>query len=147
MRAAPARVLDAVWQGAGVLTHMHNEGHRRPLSLFLNNPLTRRGKKGISSMLSKLAQIITVFLLNVLPSQNCIGQTAATGPGSGSKPFTALHTYFMAASGCSDSYNGLSPTFSGGSNGPWCSPNHKVVCGDVIVASAGAYRGGMRMGP
>ena len=47
--------------------------------------------------------------------------------------FTPLHTYFMAASGCSDANNGTSTST------PWCTPNHAVVCGDVIIAQAGTY--------
>ncbi len=49
--------------------------------------------------------------------------------------FTPLHTYFMAASGCSDANAGTS------AGSPWCTPNHPVVCGDVIVAAAGNYNG------
>ena len=49
--------------------------------------------------------------------------------------FTPLHTYYMAASSCSDSNNGTSPST------PWCTPNHAVVCGDAIIAAAGTYNG------
>ena len=51
-------------------------------------------------------------------------------------PFTALHTYYMAATGCNDGNNGTSPAT------PWCTPNHAVVCGDVILAAPGSYTGG-----
>lgn len=47
--------------------------------------------------------------------------------------FTALHTYFMSPTG-SDSNDGLTPVKA------WATPNHSVVCGDVIVAAAGTYR-------
>lgn len=47
--------------------------------------------------------------------------------------FTPLHTYYMAASGCSDANNGTSTST------PWCTPNHAVVCGDVILANSGTY--------
>jgi len=46
--------------------------------------------------------------------------------------FTALHTYYMSPTG-SDSANGLTPATA------WATPNHAVVCGDVIIAAAGAY--------
>ena len=52
--------------------------------------------------------------------------------GGGGGNFTALHTYFMSTTG-SDSNNGLS------ASSPWASPNHNLVCGDVIVAAPGAY--------
>lgn len=65
--------------------------------------------------------------------------TSAVTSGSGSTPFVALSTYYMAASGASDSYDGLSPTFTSGSHGPWASPHHAVNCGDVIIAAPGAY--------
>jgi hypothetical protein len=60
---------------------------------------------------------------------------ASGGGGGGGTAFTALHTYFMAASGCSDGNAGTS------SGSPWCTPNHAVVCGDVIVAASGTYNG------
>lgn len=57
------------------------------------------------------------------------GQTL-TG-GSGTHSFVPLHLYFVATSG-SDSNDGLAPT-AGGGHGPWATPNHSVVCGDVIL--------------
>jgi hypothetical protein len=44
-------------------------------------------------------------------------------------------TYYLApaSAGGSDSNNGTS------ANAPWLTPNHAVVCGDVILAAAGAY--------
>lgn len=51
----------------------------------------------------------------------------------GQVPFTPLHVYYMAPSSCSDSNNGTSPST------PWCSPDHAVDCGDVIIAAAGSY--------
>jgi hypothetical protein len=53
-------------------------------------------------------------------------------PDNGSTPFTALHTYFMSPTG-KDTNNGASAAT------PWLTANHPVVCGDVIVAAAGAY--------
>jgi hypothetical protein len=66
----------------------------------------------------------------------CMGSVATSGVGggvqSGSVPFTALHTYYMSATG-SDSNNGTSAATA------WATPNHQVVCGDVIVAASGTY--------
>jgi hypothetical protein len=44
-------------------------------------------------------------------------------------------TYYLAtaATGGSDSNNGLSP------EAPWLTPNHALSCGDVILAAAGTY--------
>ena len=50
----------------------------------------------------------------------------------GGIPFTALHTYFLSPSG-NDNCNGTSESCA------WKTPNHPVVCGDVIVALPGAY--------
>lgn len=70
------------------------------------------------------------------------GTVVATIHGSGgSLAFTALHTYYMAPtssppSGWSvgnDSNNGTSKST------PWATPNHSVVCGDVIIAASGNY--------
>lgn len=54
----------------------------------------------------------------------------------GTVPFTPLHQYYLAATGCSDGNTGTSP------GSPWCTPNHAVVCGDVIIAAAGTYSTG-----
>jgi len=51
---------------------------------------------------------------------------------SGDPPFTALHTYYISPTG-SDSNNGTSAAT------PWLTPNHSVVCGDVIIAAAAAW--------
>jgi hypothetical protein len=62
-------------------------------------------------------------------------QPASSGGGGGSAssvPFTALHTYYLSPTG-KDSNNGTSAAT------PWLTPNHPVVCGDVIIAAAGAY--------
>ena len=56
---------------------------------------------------------------------------ASTG-GSKGVAFTALHTYFMSPTG-SDSNNGLTAATA------WKTPNHALVCGDVIIAAAGSY--------
>lgn len=52
--------------------------------------------------------------------------------GAASMPFTPLHTYYLASNG-NDSNNGTS------AGTPWATPNHAVVCGDVIIAAAGTY--------
>jgi hypothetical protein len=56
-----------------------------------------------------------------------------TGSNAGDFTFTPLHTYYMSATG-NDSANGLTPGTA------WATPNHNVVCGDVIIAAAGSYR-------
>ena len=55
-------------------------------------------------------------------------------PPSGPTAFTPLHTYFMSPTG-SDANNGLDAAH------PWATPNHAVVCGDVIIAATGTYGG------
>lgn len=62
---------------------------------------------------------------------------SATGPSAsfssgGATAFVPLHHYYMSPTG-SDSNNGTSPST------PWQTPNHAVVCGDVIEALAGNY--------
>lgn len=62
---------------------------------------------------------------------------SATSPGvtissSSGTTFTALHTYYIATTG-NDANNGTS------AGTPWLTPNHAVVCGDVIIAAPGAY--------
>lgn len=51
---------------------------------------------------------------------------------TGATVFVPLHKYYMAPTG-SDSNNGLSPASA------WATPNHSMVCGDVIVAAPGSY--------
>ncbi len=64
---------------------------------------------------------------------------AAASSGSGtSGSFVALHTYYLSPTG-SDSNNGTSATACGTNCGPWLTPKHNVVCGDVIIAAAGNY--------
>jgi hypothetical protein len=71
------------------------------------------------------------------PFQPSPAPSTTSSPPSGAsaayRPFTPLHTYYMAASGCNDANSGTNP------GSPWCSPNHPVVCGDVIVAAPGTY--------
>jgi hypothetical protein len=77
---------------------------------------------------------ISVFILAAIVQLAAGGPLAAAGVSSGVTAFVPLHTYFMAASGCSDSNPGTS------AESPWCSPNHgSIVCGDVIVAAPGTY--------
>jgi len=67
--------------------------------------------------------------------------------GSSSRPFALPNgdsIHYMAAPGsCNDTYDGLAQTHTTGSTGPWCSANHVVHCGDVIVALAGTYTKGV----
>ena len=63
------------------------------------------------------------------------GSSGGGGGGTGNYTFTPLHTYFMSATG-NDSNNGTTPST------PWATPNHSVVCGDVIIAAAGTYSAG-----
>jgi hypothetical protein len=63
---------------------------------------------------------------------------AAAPSGGASRPFTALHTYFMAPNG-NDSCNGTSSAIGSSGNCAWATPNHNMVCGDVLVAAAGTY--------
>src|SRR5882672_7548541 len=51
--------------------------------------------------------------------------------------FTPLHHYYLSATG-SDANDGLAPTVGGG-HGPWLTPTHAVVCGDLIEDVSGAY--------
>lgn len=65
-----------------------------------------------------------------LPGWPPVQPTVASGPPT----FTSVDgPYFVAATGCSDANNGLS------SGSPWCSLNHAVNCGDVVIFAAGTY--------
>ena len=61
--------------------------------------------------------------------------------GSGDFAFTPLHLYFIDNALGSDGNDGTAPV-SGGGHGPWLTPNHSVVCGDVILVKAGSNSGG-----
>ena len=50
---------------------------------------------------------------------------------SSSVTFTPLHTYYVATTGNDGNPGTLAS--------PWLTPNHAVVCGDVIIAAAGSY--------
>jgi hypothetical protein len=84
---------------------------------------------------------ITAALILLFLFQNCSSLKSAgtsnssdTSSESGieSTPFVPLHTYYISLTG-SDSNSGTSAAE------PWASPNHPVVCGDVIVAAEGSY--------
>jgi hypothetical protein len=64
---------------------------------------------------------------------------AASSGSSGRTPFGPLHIYYISPTG-NDGHAGSSP------NTAWATPNHSVVCGDVIIAEAGNYTGGWRSG-
>jgi hypothetical protein len=52
--------------------------------------------------------------------------------GEGNTPFTATHIYYISPTG-NDGHAGTAPSTA------WSTPNHAVVCGDVIIAAAGSY--------
>jgi hypothetical protein len=56
----------------------------------------------------------------------------APNRGEASTPFRALHIYYISTNG-NDGHAGTSPSTA------WATPNHSVVCGDVIIAAAGNY--------
>src|ERR1700733_4492741 len=88
----------------------------------------------ISRSLPAVAAFTTALLLGWWASAVFISYRVNAAPASsGGVMFTALHTYFMSPTG-SDSNDGLTPVKA------WATPNHSVVCGDVIVAAAGTYR-------
>jgi hypothetical protein len=87
-------------------------------------------------VLAALASISSAHANELLKIEHAaffLGSTFAPSPTN--PTFTPLHTFFIApaGSGGSDSNNGLT------AGTPWLSPNHAVVCGDVIIAAAGAY--------
>jgi chitodextrinase len=57
---------------------------------------------------------------------------AGSSGGGGNVTFVPVHTYYMSPTG-NDANAGTSPS------APWATPNHSVVCGDVIIAAAGSY--------
>ncbi len=57
---------------------------------------------------------------------------AGNSGGSASVRFTPLHTYFISPTG-SDTNNGTSVSTA------WATPNHNVLCGDVILVKPGTY--------
>src|SRR5882672_12461363 len=67
-----------------------------------------------------------VFTPPIFVPINSANQTAFVLP-------TGHSLRFMAATGCNDT----NPGTSAGS--PWCTPNHALSCGDVIIAAAGKY--------
>ena len=60
------------------------------------------------------------------------GSGTGTGAGAGSVPFQALHTYYLSPMG-SDSNSGTSTSSA------WATPNHPLLCGDVVLAEPGTY--------
>ena len=87
-----------------------------------------------------------LFALTLLIVSTCLATAAFISFGlnnpsaSGSQPFTALHTYYMASNG-NDSCNGTSPTIGSSGNCAWASFNHAIACGDVVIAASGSYNG------
>jgi hypothetical protein len=83
------------------------------------------------SGLAEFAYRIGVLLgLALLLSTSAHG----TPSGGGSRPFTALHVYYISPTG-NDRHAGTSPS------APWATPSHALHCGDVIIAEAGNYGG------
>lgn len=61
---------------------------------------------------------------------------------------TASPAYYVSKTGSSDTYDGLSPTWSSGLHGPWATIQHAVdiaVAGDVIYLRGGIYNEAVRM--
>ena len=81
-------------------------------------------------MLTRIILTLVSLLLTSMAMAAQLGVTLAVSPGD--PPFTALHTYYISPTG-SDANNGTSAAT------PWLTPNHSVVCGDVIIAAPGAY--------
>ncbi len=65
---------------------------------------------------------------------------SAAEPGTGAKPFAALHVYYLSPAG-DDRNAGTSPAAA------WATPRHDVACGDVIVAAPGRYVAGPEGSP
>src|SRR5258707_2883495 len=61
-------------------------------------------------------------------------QPVITPPTFATHVFTPLHLFYMSPTG-SDAANGLTPATA------WATPNHNLVCGDVIIAASGTYNG------
>jgi hypothetical protein len=83
-------------------------------------------------MFTRIILALVSFMLTSVALGAQLGVTLAVSPATASVPFVALHTYYMSPTG-SDSNNGLTAATA------WATPNHAVVCGDVIVAAAGNY--------
>jgi hypothetical protein len=84
-------------------------------------------------MFTRIILALVSFMLTSMALAAQLGVTLAVSPGSGGDtPFTALHTYYISPTG-SDGNNGTSAATA------WATPNHSVVCGDVIIAAPGAY--------
>jgi hypothetical protein len=82
-----------------------------------------------------ILRILTVLLCLILgASAQDFHQTIIVNvTGSGDFTFTPLHTYFISSTSCNDANAGTSTA------APWCTPNHNVVCGDVILVNPGTY--------
>jgi len=94
----------------------------------------------------RVAAAVVALLLTAWAASGWAPYLAVQSPSGGSGDyvyslpnFDSIH--YIAPSGCSNSYNGLSPTFTSGSNGPWCNVNHALNCGDVVIAQPGTYNG------
>jgi hypothetical protein len=79
--------------------------------------------------------LVVIFSASIAAAYGTFFQGALFRSAATSTVFTPTATYFMAASGCSDANNGLTIA------APWCTVNHAVNCGDVIIANSGTYNG------
>ena len=85
----------------------------------------------------KLLGLLAALVVTSVNAATFIVPSFTLGATSNST-FTALHTYFLSASG-NDNCNGTSPAAGSSGNCAWKTPNHAVVCGDVIIAAPGTY--------
>src|SRR5882672_2789874 len=92
-------------------------------------------KIGLFLLLLMTTMVVGGKVVN--PPKKAHGQPVVTPPifipSSQDHTFTPLHLYFVDAATGNDSNNGTSTST------PWKTPNHAVVCGDVILAKAGDY--------
>jgi len=65
--------------------------------------------------------------------------TTGTGAPLVEPEFVPLHKYFISTTG-NDANDGLTPATT------WATPNHPVVCGDVIIVQSGTYNAGQFSG-
>ena len=93
----------------------------------------RQEDVGSSWRITKLCAVAFSLLAWLVSAELALAQGPVNSVGGAWRSFTALHTYYLAATGCSDANTGTSPT------APWCTPKHNIVCGDVIIAAAGNY--------
>ena len=83
-------------------------------------------------MFTRIILALVGFMLTSMALAAHLGVQSCGVPGSGvDTPFTALHTYYISSTG-NDGNNGTSAATA------WATPNHSVVCGDVVIAAPAA---------